>query len=619
MRLSVRRLAMILSLLVATACGDGGEEIQAAGGAAGAAGAAGSTGCEPGERPDGDDCLPAGIPPEQCAEGFEPDGAQSCVPIMPAGGCPPGEMAIPGETECRLVAPCPAGPWPDGPLDGTTQYVDQSYQGGGSDGTEQAPWLTIADAWAAAAPGAIIAVTDGTYVEDVTIQSKPIRLWGRCPGAVTLSGSAAALATVFIRAGADGTELRDLAITGDTIGVGLSGSVDVLLDRVWIHDTPDRGILAQSDLGPTGIDVERSLVESATEIGAFLEGTVVTIDRSVVRGTRPIAGRAGRGVSVQESHLTSTPSILLLRSSVIEANHELGVFVGGSEATIEATLVRDTRPTFAGQEAGHGIEGQASPLNGQRANLIVRGSVVERSHEGGIVLHGTDAVIESTVVRDTLPRGADDLMGWGISAEVDLDSNQRSTLELRSSVAERNSDVGISVLGCDGVIESVVSRLTQPVYDSSGGRGMNVQVQPITSEPAIAAVRWCLIEGNTEAGITVFGSSAEIEATAIRDTAARSTGILGDGLAVVSYLVEADATLSNSLLQTTTRAAVLNTAASVSIAGTSLECNTIDLDGEPGDMGDYDFEDAGDNACGCDGQEAECRIVSSGLEPPTPL
>lgn len=617
MRRSLGWQAATLSLLVATACGDGSEESQAAGGAAGAAGAA--VGCEPGERPDGDDCVPAGIPAEQCAEGFEPDGAQSCVPVMPPGGCPPGEMAIPGETVCRLVAPCPAGPWPDGPLDATTQYVDQSHQGGGNNGTEQAPWLTIADAWAAAAPGAIIAVTDGTYVEDLIIESKAVRLWGRCPGAVTLSGSADALATVFIRPGANGTELRDLAITGDTIGVALTGSVDVLLDRVWIHDTRSRGILAQSDLGPTGINVERSLVELATEIGAFLEGTVVTVDRSVIRGTRPIAGRSGRGISVQESHLTSAPSTLLLRSSVLEGNHEHGLFIGGSEATIEATLVRDTQPTFAGQEAGRGIEAQASPLNGQRTSLVMRGSVVERSHEGGIVLHGSDALIESTVVRDTLPRGADDLMGWGISAEVALDSNQRSTLELRSSVVERNSDVGLSVLGCDGVIESVVSRLTQPLFDSSGGRGMNVQVQPITSEPAIATVRWCLIEGNTEAGITVFGSSAAIEATAIRDTAARSTGMLGDGLVVVSYLVEADATLSGSLLHRTERAAVLNVAASVAIAGTMLECNTIDLDGETGDMGDYTFEDAGDNLCGCDGEEVGCRIVSSDLEPPTPL
>ncbi|MBW2459900.1 MAG: hypothetical protein JRI68_35750, partial [Deltaproteobacteria bacterium] len=128
------------------------------------------TGCVPGERPlDDGSCRPPGIPAYGCGEGFEHDGDRSCEPILPAAPCPIGTMAVPGDAECREVAPCGDGPWGAIPIEASTQHVDQSYAGGNSDGSAAMPWTTIAEGITAAAPGAIVAIASGSYVENLVV------------------------------------------------------------------------------------------------------------------------------------------------------------------------------------------------------------------------------------------------------------------------------------------------------------------------------------------------------------------------------------------------------------------------------------------------------------------
>jgi hypothetical protein len=172
-------------------------------------------GCQPGTLTlDDGSCQPAGIPPDGCGEGFEHDGDVGCLPILPADPCPDGMMAIPGETTCREVMACGNGPWGELPVDGNTVYVDQSYPGTDSDGSEAKPWHTINDAYAAAAPGALIAVAEGRYVEDLSIRNKAVRLWGICPSKVEIAGTGLNPVTLLIQAPADGTEIGGIAITG---------------------------------------------------------------------------------------------------------------------------------------------------------------------------------------------------------------------------------------------------------------------------------------------------------------------------------------------------------------------------------------------------------------------
>ena len=92
-----------------------------------------------------DRCVPVGATPEACAPGFVLE-TGGCQPVLPADLCPPGMMAVPGETTCRSVAECGEGTWGDIPVDESTHYVDASYTSGGSDGTAARPWTRINDA-----------------------------------------------------------------------------------------------------------------------------------------------------------------------------------------------------------------------------------------------------------------------------------------------------------------------------------------------------------------------------------------------------------------------------------------------------------------------------------------
>src|SRR5207253_842234 len=118
-------------------------------------------------------------------------------------------------------------------------------------------------------------------------------------------------------------------------GIGTSGATGVIVDRVWIHDTTERAIGVSSQTGPSSITVSASLVEKATDIGVNVDDSQATIEATEVRATRSTGdGGDGWGINIQDS-ATAT-----VRGCLVDGNHELGIDVLGSAATIEATVVR---------------------------------------------------------------------------------------------------------------------------------------------------------------------------------------------------------------------------------------------------------------------------------------
>ena len=84
--------------------------------------------CQPGELTlESGLCQAAGIDPTACATGFVADAARGCSPVLPEAPCDKGQMAVPGDTACREIAPCAPGRWGDAPIDGDTQFVDVSF------------------------------------------------------------------------------------------------------------------------------------------------------------------------------------------------------------------------------------------------------------------------------------------------------------------------------------------------------------------------------------------------------------------------------------------------------------------------------------------------------------
>src|SRR5262245_45096822 len=95
--------------------------------------------------PDGG-CIQPGVPVAGCAPGFAHTDDGGCEAVLPAEPCPPGYLAVPGDSSCRQVAGCGREPWGDIPLEPSTQFVDQSHSGTLSDGSIDSPWTRIQDA-----------------------------------------------------------------------------------------------------------------------------------------------------------------------------------------------------------------------------------------------------------------------------------------------------------------------------------------------------------------------------------------------------------------------------------------------------------------------------------------
>ena len=552
------------SLGLALACGHHGSTGTHAD--AGNGDDAGATGCSSGQVTlDDGGCQPAGVPAAMCAKGFASDGNGGCNAILPPQKCPKGQMAVPGDTACHDVAPCASGNWGSIPVDATTQYVDASYAGGGSDGSQGKPWTKILDALIAAKSGAIVAIAAGSYGEAVTFQNKPVRLWGRCPKQVEIASADETQPTLLVLPGSDGSEVHNLAMSGAAPGVVVLGAKGLVLQGVWIHDTAFRPVAVQDSMGASSVTV---------------------------------------------------------RGSLLEGGHQEGIYVYGSTATIEASVVRDTQPASDGS-SGRGVEVDDDQAKSARGNATIRGSLVEGNHEVGIWAAGSDVDIEATEIRDTLPQQSDQFSGFGIEIGADIHSRVASSATLNGVVAENNRTVGILFGSSKANVQATVARGTLPrAADQQGGLGISIEDDPRVGTSANVVIQTSLVELNTLSGINVTGSQAMITSTIVRNTHARAgDGAFGDGLSVLldprMPSLPTSAGVSGSFVQNSARAGISSFGAQVNLDTTSFDCNGIDLDGEMQGDTAYGFDlSGGGDVCGCDGGTGDCQVLSSGLTPP---
>jgi len=200
--------------------------------------------------------------------------------------------------------------------------------------------------------------------------------------------------------------------------------------------TAGRGIEVMSCGIPNGCasyvrsraEIRGSLVEQNYEMGLYISNSDATVESTVVRGTSPQAvdQRLGRGIDIQVSCTpqkgcdASARANATVRSSLVEQNHDVGLFVGGSDAVVETTVIRDTLPQASDMKDGRGMDIELACLGAlcnpmARANATVRGALIDRNHDVGLFVAGSDATVETTVVRGTAARASDGFMGDGVS------------------------------------------------------------------------------------------------------------------------------------------------------------------------------------------------------------
>jgi len=555
-------------------------------------------------------CLPPGIPADACPAGFAVSADGACEPVLPASVCPSGMMAAVGEAECHEVAPCGQGPWGEIPVGPGTLYVDASAEAPG-DGTQSAPYASIQAAVDAAAPGSLVAVTDGTYVESLNVDHG-VTVWGRCPSTVSIVSPAGNLPSLVIHAG-DEVVVRSVAVTGPYVGAAVTNSV-LVLEAVRIFDTAEVGVLIESTQGPAQVTIRGSLIEGAHRAGLHVDGGDLSIESSVIRQAQPLVGVTTRGVS---AYADSGPTTLTLSATVVEDNLDTGVVAAGAEITVDSSVIRWTRPGDA-PSSGVGLVGQFRPGTSRRAQVEVRGSWLDGNAVAGVGIAGSDAVVDATTVRGGLPHPSDLRFGRGITAQPF--GAQRSTLSLTRSRIDDNHDIGVFVLGSDASLSATVIRSTRPrASDQASGRGLAVQHDYDESSEATLSASHVELADNRDVGLLVADAAATLDSAVISATQTQPNGTFGDGIAVVSSQPELGVlTIDHARVADNARAGLASFGGVVSMSGTVFECNTLDLVADTWQSYLPQLDDAGDNTCSCGQQVDACKAVSQEIVPPGP-
>lgn len=598
-------------------------------------------------------CQPPGVPETSCFDGFQPDGQGGCVATLPVEPCAAGQLALPGESACREVAPCGAGPFGDIPVEADTVYVQADYPGGDSDGSEARPYTTILDGIGGATEGAIVAIASGVYEESLVVD-RPVRLWGVCPAEVEIKGVALGSVPLLFYDGASGSEVHDLAISGSGgAGVAAFGVDDLLLDRLWIHDLPGRGINVEAAGSTSVTTVRGTLVEGVDDLGVFaLEGTLsmsesvvrdvdgwgmsgrqgsgLTLERSVIantqtygllvsgsqatlsgvliRDTAADAEGLGQGLVVRPDSDSLAPSTASVVGSVIERSYDMGVFVDGSVLTMQQSVVRDQ----LAQDPGVGIYVIDSVEPSARSSVEIVESLVAGSRTFGINAGGSDLIVRGTAVRDTLA-GIDYPAGRGINVRHEAFTGQPATLLVEDTLVERSHQVGIFMTGIVGELHNVAVRDVALAGQGVRGWGIAVQDEVETGTRADVLVTDSEVERAHEVGIVVFDSTLTVERTAILDILQTTAGNYGDGVSALAQPGPALLIGRELFIDGAKRAGMASFGASVELSGSTLSCNPIDLNAEGGGT----FSDLGGNECGCEGEATACKLQTSTLAPPT--
>jgi hypothetical protein len=563
-------------------------------------------------------CMPPGMRADDCAEGFEHDGDVACEPILPADPCPKGLMALPGDEVCRPVMDCGDGTWGNIPVDAGTEYVDQSFEGT-SDGSTSAPWKTISAAIAAADPGALVAIAAGSYVEEVIVADKPVRLYGVCPAEVEIVGSGMYVGGLTIMTGAGGTEVRGVAVRNANGGIAITDCQQVLLDRVWVHDTgANAGVLVDDAIGPAEATIVNSLIEDSTQLGVYVINGDAVIENTTVRGTVPFEESFGFGVYVIDGTTEAGSSSVQVRGSLLERNSGAGLYVTGSEATVEASVLRDTvaeAPGTAGR--GYGLLVRSSEVTFEPAVVSVQSALIERNRELGVFVAGAELSLSATVVRDTWTNDGGE-GGRGLNIQPEPNTFEGSLVTVSKSLFERNRGVGVFV---GASLLNMDRSMVRDTLVNAGGRGHGIHTQghEMSSTPTTFTGRGIVVERSVRLGVQVTNADADVTSMVVRDTFADSEDRFGDGVSVVHAVPEwgaATANLSTLLVEQSARAGISNFGGTISLDTSAIRCAAFELEGESLNEQPFTFDDLGGNGCGCPEADGECKVVSAGLEPP---
>jgi hypothetical protein len=245
---------------------------------------------------------------------------------------------------------------------------------------------------------------------------------------------------------------RNQGIGPAELGIGLAMGVSIVNRRSLPSTFP---WTIPGEFGaPAKAAIRRSVIEHNDDWGIYIQCSDATIESTIVRDTLGSTPTRGVGIEIHSSvpyasdwwaiHRSSSyvdpPSNVTIRASQVERSRAVGIFIEGTDATLESVTVSDTTADVAGR-LGMGILVQPHGFTGWPSNVTIRGALVERSVLFGIYAVASSVTIEDTLVRETMA-DAGGRYGDGIGvlayshlapvvvrlSSVDIESSERAGL-----------------------------------------------------------------------------------------------------------------------------------------------------------------------------------------------
>ena len=324
-------------------------------------------------------------------------------------------------------------------------------------------------------------------------------------------------ADLFVAAGADdgdGSQERPFGSVQEAAeAMGSAGGVVAIdggtyVENLALDDAHDGVVLAGRCAELVTIDGSGAEEPGIEVVGGSLE----------VRGVTVTGGRLG--IAVARAAGPGGPVNLVLRSTALEGNRDIGLFVVGVGASVEAVgaTVRETAADADGN-FGRGVDVEAG------ASLDATDLLLDGNHEIGLRASdpGTTVALTSAVVRDTGPL-ADGTFGRGVSVQAG------ASLDATDLLLEGNHITGLFAEGpgTTVVLSGAVVRDTQPRSDGTGGRGVSVQ------DGASFDATDLLLEGNHDVGLFAGnpGTTVALSGAVVSDTQTGADGTFGRGVEV---------------------------------------------------------------------------------------
>ncbi|MBM4345148.1 MAG: hypothetical protein FJ100_17390 [Deltaproteobacteria bacterium] len=321
--------------------------------------------------------------------------------------CPKGFVPEPAAGDAEPDCTADATVCGEDPFGGVAEapgvvFVDAAFNGP-SAGTRAAPYKSLAQGVEAAPAGGTVAVAAGTYAGGLLV-GKPLQLLGRCAALVHIVSPAGESALV-VKAGADGSTVRGMRLTGGTDLLYVSMAKKVSLQHLWIESAQLTGLSvvvnAQATLSDSVVARtvgDKSDVDAGT--GIAVADAVLGVHR--VRVTR----NRGFGVVIFDGALVDMQDSLIDEGNPTQAKGPagMGAFVGaGSSMTVARSRVHRNGA------AGFKVKGKGSALTMTRVAITATRPwwTVAKTHGIGIHgQHGAQVTLDAGLVHDNRMVGA---------------------------------------------------------------------------------------------------------------------------------------------------------------------------------------------------------------------